>query len=84
MQSDADRLGTNFCMYKCNSNSDCRNGDGYTCVSEATFGAMDESQVLGDPNQRFCALKSHPVTPDAGTATAGSGENMSVEDAGPP
>jgi hypothetical protein len=88
MQSDADRLGTNFCMYKCNSNSDCRNGDGYTCASEQNFGAMDESQVLGDPNQRFCALRSHPVSPDAGTdsgaGAAGSDANMSVEDSGPP
>ena len=71
MQSDADRVGTNFCMYKCNSQGDCRNGDGYSCVSTKDFGSMDESQVLGDPNQRFCAIRSHPIAIDAGPPDSG-------------
>jgi hypothetical protein len=77
MESDALRLGTNYCMYKCNSHSDCRNSDGYTCLGQNDFGAMDESKVLGNPNQRFCAVRSHPVTVDAGVPPDAAA-NMSV------
>jgi hypothetical protein len=72
MQSDADRVGTNFCMYKCSSNSDCRNGDGYSCLSDKDFGSMHESQIIGgDPNQRFCAIRNHPIAVDAGPPDSG-------------
>jgi hypothetical protein len=66
---DADRLGTNYCMRRCKHASDCRDDDGYSCLSADEFGATHESKVLGDTTQRFCAVRSHAV--DAGAADAG-------------
>jgi hypothetical protein len=78
MQSDAERLGTNYCMLKCDTHSDCRDSDGYTCLGEDDFGAMNESKVLGNPKQRFCAVRTHAVTVDAGVLQD-AGANMSVD-----
>jgi hypothetical protein len=87
MPQDSDRLGTNYCMYKCTTNSDCRSG--YSCLSQTEFGAMDESEVLGHPKQRFCAVRDRPVAADAGPADSGAPDsgvadaaaNMSIDDA---
>jgi hypothetical protein len=70
---DADRLGTNYCMRKCDDHSDCRDDQGYGCLSSKEFGAKQESEVLGHPTQRFCAVRSQPPA-DAGSPDA----NMSV------
>jgi hypothetical protein len=78
MQSDIDRLSSNYCMLKCNSHSDCR--DDYECLSTTQFGAMDEAQVLGNPKQRFCAVSRHPVPIDAGPPPIDAAANMSLED----
>ena len=69
---DADRLGMNYCMRKCDERSDCRDDEGYDCLSAAQFGAGQESRVLGDAKQRFCAVRSERVDPsklDAGAAS---------------
>ena len=61
-----DRLARSFCMYKCDGESDCRNGDGYSCFyaacpkgdkcsSDEIFGAGSESKILGPESQKFCA-----------------------------
>jgi hypothetical protein len=83
-EADEERLGTNFCMRKCDARSDCREGDGYDCMSSAEFGATHESEVLGHPQQRFCAVRSHPpdvAKPDAGKSDA-AGADASSPDAG--
>ena len=74
-EGDADRLGTNFCMLKCDERSDCRDGDGYDCLSERTFGAGDEAEVLGSHNQRFCAVRRKPVAVDVGAPDANVSES---------
>jgi hypothetical protein len=79
MQSDADRVGTNYCMYKCKSQSSCRNGDGYSCVSSKDFGSMEESKIIGgDPNQRFCALRRPPIV-DAGPPDSGQPDAADIK-----
>jgi len=83
---DADRLGTNYCMRKCDEPSDCRDDQGYTCLSASTFGAKQEAEVLGHPTQKFCAVRSHPIQVDAGRpdASATAGPDAGAPDAGNP
>jgi hypothetical protein len=68
--AEADRLGTNYCMRTCDERSDCRDDQGYDCLSASDFGATHESLVLGHPNQRFCAVRSRPLVVDAGSPDA--------------
>lgn len=65
-----ERLAQTFCMLKCDSRSDCRTDDGYSCFSAKTFGAGDEAQILGKSSQKFCAqTPSTFVLPDAGMSS---------------
>jgi len=68
---DRNRLSTNYCMRKCDERSDCRDDEGYDCVTGKDFGYGDEATVEGSPNQHFCAVKLAPSVvaeskPDAG------------------
>jgi hypothetical protein len=54
---DRNRLSTNYCMRKCDERSDCRDDDGYDCLSGADFGFKNEATVEGAPDQRFCAVR---------------------------
>ena len=69
--ADIDRLSTNYCMRKCDERSDCRDDEGYDCLSSKDFGAHGESAVLGSADQRFCAVRSsapaNQSNADAGT-----------------
>jgi hypothetical protein len=67
-----DRLNRTFCMYKCDSSNDCREGDGYACFlaacpkgakcsADELFGAGGEATILGPESQKFCAAK--PLKP---------------------
>jgi hypothetical protein len=65
-----ERLARTFCMLKCDSRSDCRTDDGYSCFSAKTFGARDEAQILGKSTQKFCAqTPSTFVLPDGGVSS---------------
>ena len=96
-EQDSARVGVNYCMRKCTKRSDCRDSEGYDCLSQSEFGAgaidssepiegpRNEAEVLGHPTQRFCAVRSHPLLlPDAGAemSVADAGAEMSVADAG--
>lgn len=50
-----DRLSHSFCMYKCDTDGDCRTDDDYKCFSGKSFGAGSEAEVLGNAKQKFCA-----------------------------
>ncbi|HKP58285.1 MAG TPA: hypothetical protein VJV78_16270 [Polyangiales bacterium] len=80
-----DRLARSFCMYKCDGDSDCRNGDGYSCFyagcpkgskdcsEEPIFGAgasgSTEAKILGNESQKFCA--AIPLKVDTSRLDAG-------------
>jgi hypothetical protein len=70
-----ERLAHTYCMYKCDSGSDCRTDENYTCFSALTFGAGKgkDAQILGNAGQKFCAQKPSniqlPKEPDAGMST---------------
>jgi hypothetical protein len=59
------RSGRSFCMATCQSDSDCRTGDGYVCMWPNQLAV---SAVIVDTNssQRVCVLRP---TSDAGTST---------------
>lgn len=71
-----DRLATTYCMYRCDDSGDCREDDGYKClravsktnmsVDPKAFGDGMEAEVLGNPDQKFCAVRSKLPEPDAG------------------
>jgi hypothetical protein len=81
-----DRLSRLYCMYKCESSSDCRTDEQYDCFTAREFGARDEARVLGSSAQRFCAPIAPEETapprprPDAGAVDAAM--SMPEEDAG--
>jgi hypothetical protein len=70
------RLQRTFCMYSCEKNNQCRNGDGYACVDLADknqnpWGALVVER--GSHNTRICTVPlSGDLAPAAsGTAVAG-------------
>jgi len=75
-----ERIAATYCMAKCEHNDDCRDDEGYTCLTQAEF-AGGEAEVLGNPSDEFCSvpllaplpMMSEPESPDA---------NVSDEDAG--
>jgi hypothetical protein len=84
-----ERLARTFCMYKCDSDGDCRTDDKYQCFAARStnknvnaFGAGDEAEILGNPNQKFCASPPSTVSlPEPGAGGAGMMSSM-PEDAG--
>ncbi|HEX2675340.1 MAG TPA: hypothetical protein VHM19_01840 [Polyangiales bacterium] len=73
----SERLATTYCMYKCDDSGDCREDQGYKCLRAMpasmskpdpyhVFGDGIEAEVLGNPNQKFCAVRSELPSPDAG------------------
>lgn len=79
------RLATAYCMYECEGNGDCREGDGYRCLGENDFGDGEmEAEVLEGGGRSFCALPPEtsaaesiePDTPDASPdATPDAGQD---------
>jgi hypothetical protein len=64
---DRNRLSVNYCMRKCDERSDCRDSDGYDCLSGKDFGYHGEATVEGQPDQKFCAVRlALAPAPDAG------------------
>jgi hypothetical protein len=62
---EQERLAVTYCMYGCEEDDDCRNDEGYQCMSASELGGRSEARILGDQSQRFCVAK--PRTPvDAG------------------
>jgi hypothetical protein len=55
--SDRNRLSTNYCMRKCEDRSDCRDDEGYDCVTGDEFGVEGEALVEGGTDQKFCAIR---------------------------
>jgi hypothetical protein len=55
--SDENRLSSNYCMRKCDERSDCRDDEGYDCITGDQFGVGGEATVEGDPDARFCAVR---------------------------
>lgn len=49
--ADEPRLADSFCMYSCKSNSDCRDDEGYRCITAASADAV----ILDGPDG-FCAI----------------------------
>ena len=50
-RSDVPRLTDSYCMYSCDSDSDCRDDEGYRCLSGEQVGA-----VILDGPAKFCAI----------------------------
>ena len=58
--SDRNRLSTNYCMRKCDERSDCRDDEGYDCVTGEQFGVGADGEALvegGGTDQKFCAVR---------------------------
>jgi hypothetical protein len=57
--ADRNRLSANYCMRKCDDASDCRDDEGYDCVTGSQFGigADGEAMAEGDSDQKFCAVR---------------------------
>ena len=56
--SDRNRLSTNYCMRKCDDRSDCRDDEGYDCITGDQFGVEGEATVEGGgSDQKFCAVR---------------------------
>lgn len=75
----AERLAVTYCMYKCESNGDCRDDEGYTCTSALEFGevhAMD-AKILGRASQLFCSIPPL-ASPDAGAAPDAAAPSATV------
>src|SRR4051794_29082336 len=48
--ADRNRLSVNYCMRKCEERSDCRDDEGYACLSGSDFGYNGEATVVGHPD----------------------------------
>jgi len=58
--SDRNRLSTNYCMRKCDDRSDCRDDEGYDCITGEQFGLGPEGEAVvegGGSDQKFCAVR---------------------------
>lgn len=74
-----ERLARTFCMYKCDSDGDCRTDDNYKCYAAQSgtkgvkaFGAGNEAEILGNFEQKFCAQVPSTFTlpkPDQGMSS---------------
>ena len=53
-----ERLSVTYCMRKCGDDKDCRDEDGYRCLTAEEFSACYEAETLDGSGQRFCALPS--------------------------
>lgn len=65
------RVGTSMCLKTCNSDSDCRQSDGYSCASPSGPGS---SNVILDTNQseHVCLIASPPASlADGGGSSPG-------------
>jgi hypothetical protein len=64
-----ERLARTFCMLKCDSSGDCRTDQEYACFTARGFGAGGgkEAQILGNPDQKFCAQKPSTFKDKDGT-----------------
>lgn len=56
-RSDEPRLTDSFCMYSCDSDSDCRDDEGYRCLTGAQVAG-----IILDGTTKFCAIPP-AVTP---------------------
>lgn len=76
-----ERIAVTYCMAKCETDSDCRDDDGYECMNKAEF-SEGEAEVLDSASAEFCSiprlLMSLPPEPDAGS----SEPDASTDDAG--
>lgn len=54
------RLAVAYCMYECEDSGDCRNDEGYRCMSGDSFGRNDEvdALVLDGASKKFCAQRA--------------------------
>jgi len=82
--ADEERLSVNYCMRKCDERSDCRDNEGYDCVSSSTFGTHHEVSIENHPGQKFCAAQSAPIAAvaDAGAPLSSPDAGASMPDAG--
>ena len=62
------RLSSLYCMAECDDDGDCREDEGYRCLSEAGFGREGEMEAdVLDGNKKFCAQRAEQFA-DGGTA----------------
>jgi hypothetical protein len=43
-------------MATCSIRADCRDDEGYHCTTAGDFGRPGDAEILGNPNQKFCAI----------------------------
>jgi hypothetical protein len=69
-----ERLSVTYCMRKCGDDNDCREGDGYRCLTAKGFSGCFEAETLDGADKRFCALPSgnKPVEPPVDASTDAS------------
>lgn len=60
-----ERLAITYCMRECESDGDCRDGDGYRCTTAQQFSDCQEAKTLDSPSQRFCAATPVRAVSDA-------------------
>jgi hypothetical protein len=53
-----ERLSVTYCMRKCGKDNDCRDDDGYRCLTAEEFSTRCEAETLDGAGKRFCALPS--------------------------
>jgi len=74
-----ERLSVTYCMRKCGQDNDCRDDEGYRCLTATEFSTCYEAQTLDGTDKRFCAVPS-PNAP-AGKSSEAMG-CMPTADAG--
>jgi hypothetical protein len=61
------RFSRVLCLHLCNQPSDCREGDGYTCVTPSQYGIQILDQ---DQTEKVCLPLTNYVVTDAGTSAS--------------
>lgn len=77
------RTGRTFCLAQCNSDSDCRTGDGYVCRDPRTF--PYSAAIIDDvQTQRVCVPGASYAEPPEGGLEGGLPEGSVCSVSGPP
>jgi hypothetical protein len=75
------RSGRSFCMATCQSDSDCRTGDGYVCRAPGDL-AVSAVIIDSNPSQRVCVLT--PTQTDASTSALPVCPGVALDAMAPP
>jgi len=57
------RLSEQLCLALCNQDSDCRQGDGYACITPSQYGILPLDNLI--PDEKVCLPSTSYVVSDA-------------------